>query len=44
MLTVKQCRKYLKNDYSDKEVEKIRNNLYDLADLIIGVSEKCKDQ
>lgn len=31
MLSIKECRKFLGNDYSDNEIEKIRNTLYKFA-------------
>ena len=36
MLSIKECRKLLKNDnLSDDEVEEINNSLYQLADVLI---------
>ena len=35
MLSVKECREYLKGDYTDQEVEEIRENLTALASIAI---------
>lgn len=35
MLTIQECRKYLKKDISDKRVEEIRDYLYSLSKEII---------
>jgi len=37
MLSVEKCKKFLNNNsYTDKEVEEIRNSLYQTAELLIN--------
>lgn len=35
MLSINQCRKYLDNRYTDEEVKKIRDSLYQLSDVLV---------
>ncbi len=43
MLSVEECKKYLRNgNYTDEQVEQIRQGLYQLADLFI--TEYIKDK
>ena len=43
MLSVQECKQYLrKGDFTDEQVEQIRDNLYQLADLFIAEYIKTK--
>lgn len=36
MLSVERCKKHLKNcNYTDKEIEEIRNSLYQAAEILV---------
>ena len=36
MLSVEKCKKYLKNsDYTEQQIEEIRDNLYQLAEILV---------
>ena len=44
MLTVERCKKYLKgSNYTDKEIEEIRNSLYQVAEILTEQYIKDKD-
>ena len=44
MLTVERCKKYLKgSNYADKDVEEIRNSLYQTAEILIEQYVKDKN-
>jgi hypothetical protein len=52
MLSVEECRKYLKEaDYTQKQIEEMRDSLYQLAELLVteyvkkmGVNKKRRDE
>jgi len=35
MLSIEQCRKYLKGNYREREVEEIRDSLYQMATILV---------
>jgi len=36
MLSVEQCKKFIKNsNYTDQQIEEIRDNLYQLAEILV---------
>ena len=35
MLSVEQCRKYLKGNYREREIEEIRDSLYQMATILV---------
>lgn len=46
-LSIEQCRKYLKNcEYTDEQVEEIRDSLYQLANVLVDdyLNKKEKDK
>ncbi len=42
MLSVQECKKYIKNEYSQEQIQEIRQGLYQLADLFIDEYLKKK--
>lgn len=44
LLSTEQCKKYLKDcSYTDKEIEEIRNSLYQAAEILTEMYIKDKD-
>jgi len=51
MLSIEQCKKKIKsNNFTDQEIEEIRDSLYQLADILVTdfinqeINENCKDE
>lgn len=43
MISITECRKILTGDYSDDEIEQIRDSLYQLANILFDQFQKDKN-